>query len=143
MQPTDHLSDLSPADAAATLRSLPRRFRSMLAPVGSDDPVEERARRIDETGWSALGPGAFACRERSGPPQHDQDGDAGQPGDGSGNGEHHEVHVRSAYPEDAGAGLAHDELGLDRFAAFEAQALRFPVVLDAATVVHDDVVAGA
>jgi hypothetical protein len=46
-------ADVSPSDAAVTLRSLPRRYRSVLRPI--DDPqVEEWAERAGPAGTSAL-----------------------------------------------------------------------------------------
>lgn len=46
-------SSVSPSDAAVTLRSLPRRYRSVLQPL--DDPqVEEWAERVGPEGTSAL-----------------------------------------------------------------------------------------
>lgn len=53
MTTPDHLESLSPADAVATLRSLARRYRAVLAPLTPDDPIAERAQRLDPTGWSA------------------------------------------------------------------------------------------
>jgi len=46
-------SDISPGDAAVALRSLPRRYRSVLQPL--DDPqVEEWAEKVGPSGTSAL-----------------------------------------------------------------------------------------
>lgn len=51
---TYDLSSLSPSDAAAALRSYPRRYRQGLAPVADDESVEELARRYDDDGRCAL-----------------------------------------------------------------------------------------
>lgn len=53
MTTPDPLESLSPADAVATLRSLSRRYNAVLAAVSPDDPIDERAQRLDSTGWSA------------------------------------------------------------------------------------------
>jgi hypothetical protein len=53
MTPSGSSSSVSPADAAVTLRSLPRRYRAALQPI-DDDQVEEWAQRAGPTGTSAL-----------------------------------------------------------------------------------------
>ena len=47
------LRQLSPTDAAVTLLSLPRRYRTLLLPVDANDPVDEVALRLGPDGWSA------------------------------------------------------------------------------------------
>jgi len=49
------LSRLAPADAAAALRSYPRRFRGLLAPLDPDEDPEELAQRLGPSGCSVLG----------------------------------------------------------------------------------------
>ena len=46
-------SSLSPADGAVALRSLPRRYRSVLQPI-DDDQVEAWAQQVGPSGTSAL-----------------------------------------------------------------------------------------
>ena len=48
------LSRLGPGDAAAALRSYPRRFRSAFAPVEDDETIDEVAQRMGPDGESAL-----------------------------------------------------------------------------------------
>jgi hypothetical protein len=47
-------SRLSPADAAVTMRSLPRRFRAALGSIGDEEQAAEVAERIGPDGHSAL-----------------------------------------------------------------------------------------
>jgi hypothetical protein len=61
MTPSGPYSSVSPADAAVTLRSLPRRYRGALQPL-DDDHVEEWAQRVGPTGTSALDHLAQAAR---------------------------------------------------------------------------------
>lgn len=51
----DYLSRLTPSDAAAALRSYPRRFRELLVPLEADAEVEELAHRLGPDGRSAIG----------------------------------------------------------------------------------------
>ena len=48
------LSSLSPSDAAAALRSYPRRYRDGLRPLADDESVEELASRYADDGTCAL-----------------------------------------------------------------------------------------
>ncbi len=45
------LPPLSPADAVATLRSLPRRFQAIVAPPAPDDPLSATPDDPDAEGW--------------------------------------------------------------------------------------------
>ncbi len=47
-------SRLSPADAAVTMRSLPRRFRAALGSIGDEEEAAEVAARVGPDGHSAL-----------------------------------------------------------------------------------------
>lgn len=53
MEPDPTYAKVSPADAAVTLRSLPRRFRGALQPI-DDDQVEAWAEQVGPSGTSAL-----------------------------------------------------------------------------------------
>ena len=48
------LTNLSPADAVAALRSYPRRFRAVLVPLAEDPTVADRLARVGPDGRSAL-----------------------------------------------------------------------------------------
>ncbi len=48
------LTNLSPADAVAALRSYPRRFRAVLVPLADDPTVADRLVRVGPEGRSAL-----------------------------------------------------------------------------------------
>ncbi len=51
---TIDLSRMSPNDAVAALRSYPRRFRSVLAPIADDENIEEMAQQAGPDGQSAV-----------------------------------------------------------------------------------------
>ena len=51
---TYDLSSLAPSDAEVALRSFPRRFREVLAPLGDDENIDELASRRGPDGSSAL-----------------------------------------------------------------------------------------
>jgi hypothetical protein len=51
---TIDLTNLSPNDAVAALRSYPRRFRSALAPVAEDEGLEDLAQQVGPDGQSAV-----------------------------------------------------------------------------------------
>lgn len=48
------LSRLAPSDAAAALRSYPRRYRSLLQPIKDDESAEELAHRAGPDGESSI-----------------------------------------------------------------------------------------
>ena len=51
---TIDLSRMSPNDAVTALRSYPRRFRSVLAPIADDENIEEMAQQAGPDGQSAV-----------------------------------------------------------------------------------------
>jgi hypothetical protein len=51
---TIDLSRMSPNDAVTALRSYPRRFRAVLAPIADDENIEEMAQQAGPDGQSAV-----------------------------------------------------------------------------------------
>jgi len=59
---TIDLTHMSPNDAVAALRSYPRRFRSVLAPIADDENIEEISQQAGPDGQSAVEITADAVR---------------------------------------------------------------------------------